>query len=406
MRLRLVVLLLCLTISGFTLSGCAALKNIFKREEPPPEVRIEKILLERALTYEQRGQHHKALQAYEAALAVISAKKRGIETSLRDDAEKHYRRGLELREQGKYARARHEFLMALRLWPDFPEVVGLLKPAQAPLYSHYVIHEVKEGEFLTAIAEKYYKDQSKFEVIARFNNLEDATKLYAGMQLKIPEIQGVRFGPQQRKQETKPSSSENLIRKVVGEGGKKTGEEVSEKVTRLGAGEKSASQDDEASYHLAEEEMDFDQVAIYQEQGVSLLEEGQYMAALYEFQKVLNTDPTRKQIREYMAWAHYRQGEVLFRHAEYLEARDHFQKALSFDEDWIECKEYLNRTEEAYKEVHYLKGIQYFEEEKLQEAIEQWQLVGELDSDYKQVKSYLLRAQKLLEKVQELKEVP
>jgi tetratricopeptide (TPR) repeat protein len=358
MKYRLGLLLFCFTISGLTLGGCAALKKGRKVKESP-DARLEKILLERALEYERRNQPHKALQSYEAALAVILAKKEGLEDSLRKNAEKHYRRGLELQDQGKYGMARHEFLTALRLRPDFPEVVALLKPLQPKPHTRYVVHRVEEGEFLTTIAQKYYNDQSKFGIIARFNDLEDATKLYAGMKLKIPEIEGVSFSP---------------------------------------AAEDSAI--------TREQEMDYDQVAIYQEQGVSLLEEGQYLAALHEFQKVLNTDPSRKQVREYMAWANYRQGEVLFNHAEYLGARTHFEKALSFDADWTACKEYVKRSEDAYKEVHYLKGIQHFEEEKLREAIEEWQVVNDMDPNYKQVQNYLLRAQKLLEKVKELKEVP
>lgn len=370
MKYRLGLLLFCLTISGLTLGGCAALKKGRKVEESP-DARLEKILLERALEYERKNQPHKALQSYEAALAVLVAKKEGLEDSLRKNAEKHYRRGLELQDQGKYGKARHEFLTALRLRPDFPEVVELLKPLQPKPYTRYVVHRVEEGEFLTTIAQKYYNDESKFGIIARFNDLEDATKLYAGMKLKIPEIEGVSFSPAARTQ-TAISTSDNK----------------------------------EDSAITREQEMDYDQAAIYQEQGVSLLEEGQYLAALHEFQKVLNTDPSRKQVREYMAWAHYRQGEVLFNHAEYLGARTQFQKALSFDEDWTACKEYVKRSEDAYKEVHYLKGIQHFEEEKLREAIEEWQVVNDMDPNYKQVQNYLLRAQKLLEKVQELKEVP
>ena len=375
MRYRLGLLLFCITISGLTLSGCAALKKGRKVEESP-EVRLEKILLERALEYERQNQPHRALQSYEAALAVLVAKKERLENSLRKNAEKHYRRGLELQDQGKYGKARHEFLTALRLWPDFPEVVELLKPFQPKPHTRYVVHRVEEGEFLATIAQKYYNDPSKFGIIARFNDLEDAAKLNAGMKLKIPEIEGVSFSS---------AAGERTFTSI-------SDEKADEKIA--------------AGTITQEQETDYDQAAIYQEQGVSLLEEGQYLAALHEFQKVLNTDPTRKQVREYMAWAHYRQGEVLFSHAEYLEARTQFQKALRFDEDWTACKEYVKRSEDAYKEVHYLKGIQHFEEEKLREAIEEWQVVSDMDPDYKQVQNYLLRAQKLLEKVQELKEYP
>jgi len=382
MKYRLGLLLFCFTISGLTLGGCAALKKGRKVKESP-EARLEKILLERALEYERKNQPHKALQSYEAALAVIVTQKEGLEDSLRKNAEKHYRRGLELQDQGKYGKARHEFLTALRLWPDFPEVVALLKPLQPKPHRRYVIHRVEEGEFLTAIAQKYYNDQSKFEIIARYNDLEDAAKIYPGMKLKIPEFEGVSFSPGARAQI------------VISTSGNKAGEKNAAGVIVPAA---------EDSAITREQEMDYDPVAIYQEQGVSLLEEGQYLAALHEFQKVLNTDPTRKQVREYMAWAHYSQGEVLFNHAEYLGARTHFQKALSFDEDWTACKEYVKRSEDAYKEVHYLKGIRHFEEERLREAIEEWQVVNNMDPDYKQVQNYLLRAQKLLEKVKELKE--
>ena len=375
MKCRLGLFLFSIIFSGLTLGGCAALKKGRKVEESP-EVRLEKILLERALEYERKNQPHRALQSYEAALAVLVAKKERLEDSLRTSAEKHYRRGLELQDQGKYAKARHEFLTALRLWPNFPEVVELLKPFQPKPHTRYVVHRVEEGEFLATIAQKYYNDQSKFGIIARFNNLEDAAKLKAGTQLRIPEIEGVSFGPAARTQTAIPASDKKADEKIA------------------------------AGAITPEQEMDYDQAAIYQEQGVSLLEEGQYLAALHEFQKVLNTDPTRKQVREYMAWAHYRQGEIFFNHAEYLEARTHFQKALSFDKDWTACKEYVKRSEDAYKEVHYLKGIQHFEEEKLREAIDEWQVVSDMDPDYKQVQNYLLRARKLLEKVQELKESP
>jgi tetratricopeptide (TPR) repeat protein len=384
MKYRLGLLLFYIIIPGLTLGGCAALKK-GRTVEDSPEARLEKILLERALEYERKNQPHKALQSYEAALAVLVDQKEKLEDSLRKNAEKHYRRGLELQDQGKYGKARHEFLTALRLWPDFPEVVELLKPFQPEPHTRYVEHRVKEGEFLATIAQKYYNDPSKFGIIARFNDLEDATKLSAGMKLKIPEIEGVRFSPAA------------LAQTSISTSGNKAGYKV-------GAGV--VAQEAEDSAITRDQEMDYDQVAIYQEQGVSLLEEGQYLAALHEFRKVLNTDPTRKQVREYMAWAHYRQGEVLFNHAEYLGARTQFQKALRFDEDWPACKEYVKRSEDAYKEVHYLKGIQYFEEEKLREAIKEWQVVNDMDPDYKQVQNHLLRARKLLEKVQELKESP
>ena len=74
MKYRLGLLLISIIISSLTLGGCAALKKGRKVEESP-EVRLEKILLERALEYERKNQPLRALQSYEAALAVLVAKK-------------------------------------------------------------------------------------------------------------------------------------------------------------------------------------------------------------------------------------------------------------------------------------------------------------------------------------------
>lgn len=384
MKYKMVQILFCLAILSLNLGGCAALRKKPQVKEPP-EVRFERVLLERALEYERQGNSQKALQFYEAALAVLASKKKGLEESLRQDAEKHYQRGLEYYEQGKYSNARREFLVALRLRPDFPEVLQLLKPVPPPPFGHYVVHEVMEGEYLSAIAEKYYGDKTKFEIIARANNLEDATKLYTGMKLIIPETEGVVFSDLEKKQSSELALQDESIYAVGPEYGENSGEDLT---------------------LISEQEMGYDPVAIYQEQGVTLLEEGQYLAALHEFQKVLNIDPSREKIQEYMAWAHYRQGEVFFNQAEYLKARNHFHEALRYDEEWTACKEYIRRSEDAYKEVHYLKGIEDFEEERLKEAMEHWQLVSKIDPNYKQVQNYLLRAQKLFEKIQELKEAP
>ena len=384
MKHRLVHILFFLGILLLSLGGCAGLREKPEAKEPP-EVRLEKVLLERALVCERKGQSQKALQLYEAALAVIGEKKKGLEESLRQGAEKHYQSGLQYYEQGKYSEARREFLVALRMRPDFPEVVELLKPVPPPPIGHYVVHAVREGEYLAAIAERYYGDPHKFEIIARANDLEDATKLHAGMKLIIPETKGVTFSDLQRKQSSGLTPQEGTTYVATLEG-----DQASEVNSPL----------------ASEQEIDYDPVAIYQEQGVTLLEEGQYLAALHEFQKVLNTDPSRKKVQDYMAWAHYRQGEVFFNQGDYLKARDHFYQALSYDGKWTACKEYIKRAEDAYKEVHYLKGIEHFEEERLKEAIAQWQLVSQLDPNYKQVQNYLMRAQKLFEKVQELKEVP
>ncbi|UCG14093.1 MAG: tetratricopeptide repeat protein [Deltaproteobacteria bacterium] len=411
MRWRTILLLLCLGIQGLGLGGCAGFRKARKVDEPLA-VSLETRFFAQAIEYERQGQMQKALESYEAALAVLMAKKKNLEVSLRTTAEKHYVKGLEFQGQGKYTKARHEFLVALRLWPDYPEVVELLQPAQRLRYTKYLVHEVQQGEFLTGIAQEYYQDQSKFDLIARFNNLGDATMLHAGMKLKIPEIEGMSFKHPKTKRPSKSPSRKERIIEVVRKSEDKAVEERAGKPTRASEQIGTASQSQAGSDQLdgmglpeaTSLEMDYDPVGVYQEQGISLFEAGQYMAALHEFQKVLNSDPARKRVRDYMARAHYRQGDLLFRKREYLKARHHFKEALTIDQQCGDCNEYLKRCEDTYKEIHYLKGIRRFEEEKLEQAIAEWQLVEELDPNYKQVQDYVRRAQNLKEKILLLKD--
>jgi tetratricopeptide (TPR) repeat protein len=403
---RFIFVFFLATTLFFALLCCAPVDKVRKSPEEPLEVRLETDFLKRALEYERQGEPHKALQAYEAALAVILAKKKGLETSLRSAAQEHYQKGLELQRQGKSSKARHEFLVALRLWPDFPEVVRLLRPAQTQPdpATRYLVHKVKKGESLSALAQRYYNDQGKYAIIAQFNKLEDPTKLYAGMELRIPEIEGVKFADLQSTETLRVAAHEKTVaggeRKLTETEQQPDSSKVEPQQGGIPEGERNALPE------MAALETDYYQIEVYQEQGVSLLEAGEYLAALHEFQKVLNIDPNSEKVRDYMVWAHYRHGESLFQKGEYLEARQHFKEALRLDPSCSSCREYLTLSAETYKEHHYLRGIEFFEEEELEQAIAEWQLVKELDPDYKLVQDYLLRAEKLKDKVIQLKEKP
>ena len=56
-------------------------------------------------------------------------------------------------------------------------------------------YTVKEGDALFTIAEKYYQDGSKFDMIAKTNNLSDANSITAGQVLEIPKLEEVSPSP-------------------------------------------------------------------------------------------------------------------------------------------------------------------------------------------------------------------
>ena len=94
----------------------------------------------------------------------------------------------------------------------------------------------------------------------------------------------------------------------------------------------------------------------------------------------------------------------LFHKRDYLKAREQFESALRYSKDCYECKSYIKKSEELYKETHYKRGIRFFDKERLSEAIKEWERVKLMDPNYKKVNELIKKARTLLKKIEELKE--
>ena len=379
-----------------SLVGCAPL---IKR--PPKEIGevspedLKKILVTEYLQdgkkYEEMGDLVAALGHYKRALTVdplnqeaIESRKR-VEEESRSSAEEHYQAGIRFYKAGKYGHARHEFLIALRLWPKHAGAVKMLTTRKRIQIKRYVIHTVQPGENLAKVAKMYYGDHRKFPLIAKYNNITDATRLYVGQKIKVPEIEGVPL----------------LARKE----GIRT-EELAAVGVGLREWEKYTLEEQEPAETPAVEEKDeaLDQVASYRDDGVELFSIKKYQEAIDTFNKVLNVYPQDSIALEYSCKAHLQHGMSLFGKEDYLAARDQFEACLRFKNDSQECQVYLEKSENLYKEVHYRKGIQLFDKELLTEAIDEWKLVCLIDPNYKRADYLITKAKTILKNIQELKD--
>ena len=178
--------------------GCVPVKTSIRFFERPEE-RLLNEYLEKAHEYEQRSDMTAALKQYQLALAInpsnheASQGRQRAQEALHRAAKGHYQKGLEYQKEGKYGPARQQFLIALRLWPDYTEVAEVLTSRKRLKSRRFIVHEIKAGESLSKIAKRYYGDYQKFPIIARFNDLTDATEVEIGQKVKIPEIEGLEF---------------------------------------------------------------------------------------------------------------------------------------------------------------------------------------------------------------------
>ena len=251
-------------------------------------------------------------------------------------------------------------------------------PGEIITVKSYVTHTVQPGESLSKLAQMYYGDYKKFDLIVKFNSLEDATSVQFGQQIRIPEVDGAPFLAEGKARETiQPEPPESLV-KV----------------------EKTPSEEEGV---VDEQPTVVDQLANYRELGIELFENKHYAEAISEFEKVLNADPKDAVTREYLAKSHFQQGLVLFNKEDYLAARGEFETTLDYDTTCEKCEENIKKCEEMYKNAHYDKGLSHFENEELADAIREWELVDALDPTYKDVDKNLKKARTLQERLEKIK---
>ena len=333
-----------------------------------PETDFFTHCIQNAAEYEKQGDLVAAKKQIALALTIdpqnqaVLQKRTEIQAALDRRAAEQFQEGLQFNKYGKYNQAQIAFLAALRMKPDYPEAVAMLTDRKRLAVERYVLHTISPGESLVKIAKQYYGDSHKFAIIARYNDLPDATIIRTGQVLKVPWLQDEKF---------------------------LAGEDVL------------VTESDMDSESGKEEEID--QIAIYRDHGIDLFKQKKFSEALVEFDKVLSARPDDQQTRAYLFDANFQIAVLQFERKEYLLAIQGFQSCLAIQKDCRQCRHYLQQCEEEYKEAHYKKGMQFFDKEQLTEAIREWELIRERDPHYKRVEYLINKAGKIQARLEELK---
>lgn len=451
-----IIVVLALTV------GCAGMG----KKSP---ARLAEEYTAKARAYEEQGDMVEALEQYKLVLTVdpdnqlAKAKSATIGPELNIKAEEHYQIGLKFYNQGQYREARKEFLTALRYNPNHPEAKEKLTVTKDEIehVSRYIVHILQPDETISTLADKYYGDYRKFHLIAEYNELEDATKVTAGQEIRIPVIEGMPIIADRGSIQTEtgePAESmpgeiitvkgyiihkvqseetlSKLAQKYYGDLTKyhviakfndleegvpvRVGQELkipeveglpyltegSTKVASVPPPTPAAQEEIKKAPEAAAAKKPLtveDQIANYRELGFELYNKKKYGDAIVEFNKVLKARPNDAMALEYLGKSHFQNGLVLFGKEDYLGARDEFEASLKYDKNCYKCESNIRKSVDTHKEVHYNKGLAYFGDQKLPEAIAEWETVSELDPNYKDVKKNLAKAKDLNERLESIK---
>ncbi len=119
------------------------------------------------------------------------------------------RQALQQLEQGDYENARLQLTWALQEKPTLQIATNLLEQMDANPIDYLgmksFFYDVEQGDSLSIIAKKFLNDPLKFVILARYNKLENPSKLAPGQRIRVPGVMPERKKPKPKIAQPEPA---------------------------------------------------------------------------------------------------------------------------------------------------------------------------------------------------------
>jgi tetratricopeptide (TPR) repeat protein len=341
---------------------------------PSPRQQLAATHRDRAQQLERSGDLRQALDEWKIALtidpsdAAAQAGRRRLETRLEQTIGERLGHGREALTKGDHLEARRHFLAVLAMDPANQTAFSALQNDVKEI--RFVPHTVKAGETLATIAERYYGDRARSEVIWETNQLPPNPRLTAGMLLKIPEIPGVPFVLPELRPRPPPEAVARPEAPPVDPVRPGGGGEVVE-INPLLVGAREA------------------------------LEKGEYQVALADVDRVLASNAQNPDAAELKKAVLYGLGKTQLGQRKYDESARTLTQLARLAPNYQDSPALLRQARERAAQQHYAQGLQLYREEKLEEAIVQWKAVLEYEPEHANAKKNIDQAERLLRSLQQ-----
>ncbi len=337
---------------------------------PSPRQQLAAGHRDKARRLEGSGELRQALDEWKIALTIDPADpaaqegRRQLQARLERAIGERIGQGREALGKGDHLEARRHFLAVLAMDPANQAAFSALQNDVKEI--RFVPHTVKAGETLATIAERYYGDRARSEVIWETNQLPPNPRLTAGMQLKIPEIPGVPFVlPELRPRPPEPVARPDAPLPEP----PRTGETIEINPLLVGARES--------------------------------LEKGEYQVALADVDRVLAGNAQNADAVELRKAILYGLGKSQLGQRKYDESARTLAQLARVAPTYQDSPVLLKQARERAAQQHYAQGLQLYREEKLEDAIFQWKAVLEYEPDHANAKKNIEQAERLLRSLQQ-----
>ena len=376
--------LLAAAALGLVLGGCAGLTGPSDESKTTGPGAIARDPLaarhrQQAEALERDGQLRRAAEEWKIVLTITPTDARARE-SLRalqaridqlvaeriDEGRKALARGVQVE-------ARRKFLAALALDPSSRPAFDALQSDTREV--EFLSHTVRAGDTLSSLAQRYYGDRSRSEVIWETNQLPPNPRLAPGTTLKIPEIPGVPFvHPEARK----PAPVVAAV--------------PTPDVPRPGPAPTPAP----ASVGPAPKEEYTPEVNPLLAEAREALERSDYPDALGTVDKYLAGKPGDREGLTLKKQALYGQAKSQIEGRQYPESIQSLTLLARLQPDYEDAPALLKQARTRLVEQHYTQGVRFYREEKLKEAISEWRVVLEMDPNHANARRNIDQAERLL----------
>jgi tetratricopeptide (TPR) repeat protein len=368
---------------SLALGGCAAMTSSTPTEPgagPAPIARDPLAARHRqqAEALERDGQLRRAAEEWKIALAIAPADAhareslRALQARIDQAVAERLDEGRKALARGVHVEARRKFLAALALDPSNRAAFDALQSDTREV--EFITHTVRAGDTLGGLAQRYYGDRSRGEVIWETNQLPPNPRLAAGSTLKIPEIPGVPFvHPEARR----PAPAVAAI--------------PTPDVPRAGP----APGPSAPTAPPAKEEFTPEVNPLLAE-AREALERSDYPDAVATVDKFLSGKPGDREGLTIKKQALYGHAKSQMDARQYPESIQTLNQLARLQPDYEDVPTLLRQARTRIIEQHYTQGVRYYREEKLKEAIAEWRLVLEMDPSNANARRNIDQAEKLL----------
>jgi tetratricopeptide (TPR) repeat protein len=341
---------------------------------PPPDPRAPLVARhrEQAGALERAGDFRRALEQLKVALTIDpddGAARDGLQAlSGRVEAlvAERIQAGRAALARGAQGDARRQFLAALALDPANRAAFEALQ--NEAYEGPFITHTVRAGDTLAGLAQRYYGDRSRSEVIWESNQLPPNPRLAAGAILKIPEIPGVPFVHAEPRRGAPASPA--IAASLTPEAGVK------------------------------EEHADVNPLLAEAREALDRRDWGE---ALSDVERFLAGSPGNPDGIAVKKQALYQQGKAQLDARRFGESYRTLVQLARLQPDYEDTGRLFQQARGRAVDQHYARGVRLFQEEKLGEAIAEWRQVLDLDPRHASARKNIDQAERILNALEQRK---